>query len=301
MGAGRKRHLLIPLAPAAARFGTVLALLLGPPPMPRGFSVLSPISNPTAGLSQVDRFTVYPPSSSLNYASVMTVERHNHEVLVIDDEVQIRRLMRITLEAGGFTMRESDSGQTGLGEIAFRRPDVVVLDLGLPDMSGVDVLRRLREWTQVPVLILSVLGDEDSKVAALDAGADDYLTKPFNGRELLARLRVMLRHSRPEDGVSVVRFGTIEIDFPKRAVRRGGAAVPMTAKEYALLLFLVLHRDRVLTHRQLLRDVWGPAGEQQTHYLRVYMDRLRRKLEDNPKKPRYFKTVLGVGYRFECP
>ena len=231
----------------------------------------------------------------------MTTGLHNHEVLVIDDEVQIRRLMRITLEAGGFTMRESDCGLAGLSEISFRRPDVVVLDLGLPDLSGVDVLRRLREWTQVPVLILSVLGDEDSKVAALDAGADDYLTKPFNGRELLARLRVMLRHSRPEDGVSIVRFGTIEIDFPRRTVSKGGSAVAMTAKEYALLRFLVLHRDKVLTHRQLLRDVWGPAGEQQTHYLRVYMDRLRRKLEDNPKKPCYLKTVLGVGYRFECP
>jgi two-component system KDP operon response regulator KdpE len=231
----------------------------------------------------------------------MSAELHRHEVLVIDDEVQIRRLMRITLEAGGFTMRESESGRGGLGEIAFRRPDAVILDLGLPDMSGVDVLKLLREWTQVPVLILSVLGDEDSKVAALDAGADDYLTKPFNGRELLARLRVMLRHSQPGDGVSVLRFGTVEIDLPRRTVSKGGSAVAMTSKEYALLRFLVLHRDRVLTHRQLLRDVWGPAGEQQTHYLRVYMDRLRRKLEDNPRKPRYFKTVLGVGYRFECP
>jgi two-component system KDP operon response regulator KdpE len=173
-----------------------------------------------------------------------------------------------------------------------------VLDIGLPDISGVEVLKRLREWTKVPVLVLSVLGHEDDKVAALDAGADDYLTKPFNGRELLARLRVMLRHARPDDGISVVRFGSIEIDFTSRIVSRRGEEVPLTAKEYALLRLLVSHRGRVLTHLQVLRDVWGPSAEDRTHYLRVYMDRLRRKLEDDPKQPEYFKTVLGVGYRF---
>jgi two-component system KDP operon response regulator KdpE len=221
------------------------------------------------------------------------------EVLVIDDEVQIRRLLRVTLESGGFAVRDCDSGQVGLSEIAFRRPDVVVLDLGLPDISGVEVLKRLREWTQVPVLILSVLGHEDDKVAALDAGADDYLTKPFNGREFLARLRVMLRHAKPNDGVSIVKFGAVEVDLARRIASRAGAEVPLTAKEYALLRFLVSHRGKVLTHRQVLRDVWGPKSEEQTHYLRVYMDRLRRKLEENPKRPRFLKTVLGVGYRFE--
>jgi len=229
----------------------------------------------------------------------MSTEPRKPEVLVVDDEVQIRRLLRITLEAGGFTVRDCSSGQEGLSEIAFRRPDVVVLDLGLPDISGVKVLKRLREWTQVPVLILSVLGHEDDKVAALDAGADDYLTKPFNGREFLARLRVMLRHAQPEDGVSVLKFGAIEVDFTRRMVTRGGAEVALTAKEYALLRLLLSHRGKVLTHRQVLRDVWGPNAEEQTHYLRVYLDRLRRKLEDNPKRPKYFKTVLGVGYRFE--
>jgi two-component system, OmpR family, KDP operon response regulator KdpE len=229
----------------------------------------------------------------------MSAEERKMEVLVIDDEVQIRRLLRVTLESGGFAVRDCDSGQVGLSEIAFRRPDVVVLDLGLPDISGVEVLKRLREWTQVPVLILSVLGHEDDKVAALDAGADDYLTKPFNGRELLARLRVMLRHSKPNDGVSIVKFGAVEVDLARRTVTRGGAAVTLTAKEYALLRFLVSHRGKVLTHRQVLRDVWGPKAEEQTHYLRVYMDRLRRKLEESPKRPKYFKTVLGVGYRFE--
>ncbi len=221
------------------------------------------------------------------------------EVLVVDDEVQIRRLLRITLEAGGFAVRDCSSGQEGLSEIAFRRPDVVVLDLGLPDISGVKVLKRLREWTQVPVLILSVLGHEDDKVAALDAGADDYLTKPFNGREFLARLRVMLRHAQPDDGVSILKFGAIEVDFTRRMVTKAGVEVPLTAKEYALLRLLVSHRGKVLTHRQVLRDVWGPNAEEQTHYLRVYLDRLRRKLEDNPKRPKFLKTVLGVGYRFE--
>jgi two-component system KDP operon response regulator KdpE len=228
----------------------------------------------------------------------MAAEIRKPEVLVIDDEIQIRRLLRVTLEAGGFAVRDCDCGQVGLSEIAFRRPDIVVLDLGLPDVPGVEVLRRLREWTQVPVLILSVLGHEDDKVAALDAGADDYLTKPFNGRELLARLRVMLRHAQPDSGVSIVRFGSIEIDFTSRSVTRRAQEVPLTAKEYALLRLLVTHRGKVLTHRQILRDIWGPKAEEQTHYLRVYIDRLRRKLEDTPRKPRYFNTVLGVGYRF---
>src|SRR5580658_5182132 len=229
----------------------------------------------------------------------MSVEEKKTEVLVIDDEVQIRRLLRVTLESGGFAVRDCDSGQLGLSELALRRPDIVVLDLGLPDIPGVEVLKRLREWTQVPVLILSVLGHEDDKVAALDAGADDYLTKPFNGREFLARLRVMLRHAKPNDGVSILKFGAVEVDLARRIVTKGGAEVALTAKEYSLLRFLVSHRGKVLTHRQVLRDVWGPKAEEQTHYLRVYMDRLRRKLEESPKRPKFFKTVLGVGYRFE--
>jgi two-component system KDP operon response regulator KdpE len=220
-------------------------------------------------------------------------------VLIIDDEAQIRRLLRVTLETGGFTVRDCDSGQVGLSEIAFRRPDIVVLDLGLPDLSGVEVLKRLREWTQVPVLILSVREHEDDKVAVLDAGADDYLTKPFNGRELLARLRVMLRHAQPADGISIVKFGAIEIDFARRVVTKLGQEISLTVKEYALLRFLVSHRGKALTHRQILRDVWGPTAEEQTHYLRVYMDRMRHKLEDDPKRPKYFKTMLGVGYRFD--
>jgi two-component system KDP operon response regulator KdpE len=229
----------------------------------------------------------------------MAAEIRKPEVLVIDDEIQIRRLLRVTLEAGGFSVRDCDSGLVGLGEVAFRRPDVVVLDLGLPDISGVEVLKRLREWSKVPVLVLSVLEREDDKVSALDEGADDYLTKPFNGRELVARLRAMLRRAQTDDGVSIVRFGAIEIDFTRQAVTKAGEEVPLTAKEYALLKLLVSHRGKVLTHRQVLRDVWGPNAERQTHYLRVYLDRLRRKLEDDPKQPKHLRTVLGVGYRFE--
>lgn len=221
------------------------------------------------------------------------------DIFVIDDEVQIRRLLRITLEAAGHTVREADTGARGLSEIAFRQPDAVILDLGLPDMPGIEVLRRLREWCKAPVLILSVLGQEDNKVAALDAGADDYLTKPFGAAELLARLRVMLRRTQPEDGVSVVHFGKVEVDFARRVVTKDGKEVSLTVKEYALLRLVLQHRGKVLTHRQILREVWGPKSEEQTHYLRVYMDRLRKKLEDVPEHPVYFRTALGVGYRFE--
>ncbi len=228
----------------------------------------------------------------------MSSDTAKPDVLVIDDEVQIRRLLRVTLEAAGYTMREAETGQLGLTEIAFRRPDVVVLDLGLPDMAGTEVLEQLREWSKVPVLILSVLGQEENKVAALDAGADDYLTKPFSGGELLARVRVMLRRAQTDDGVTVLRFGAVEMDLSKRIVTKQGKELPLTAKEYALLRLLVQHRGKVITHRQLLREIWGPKSEAQTQYLRVYIDRLRRKLEDEPTRPQYLKTALGVGYRF---
>ncbi len=221
------------------------------------------------------------------------------DIFVIDDEVQIRRLLRLTLETAGYGVREADTGAKALSEIAFKQPDAVVLDLGLPDMPGIDVLKRLRDWSRVPVLILSVLGQEDNKIAALDAGADDYLTKPFGAGELLARIRVMLRRSQPEEGVSVVRFGKVEVDFARRVVTKGGREVSLTVKEYALLRLVVQHQGKVLTHRQILREIWGPKSEEQTHYLRVYMDRLRKKLEDVPEHPVYFKTALGVGYRFE--
>ncbi len=219
------------------------------------------------------------------------------DILVIDDEVQIRRLLRITLEAAGHSVRETDTGKLGLNEAALKRPDAIILDLGLPDLSGLDVLRRLREWSQVPVLVLSVLGEEAQKIAALDAGADDYLTKPFGGGELLARLRVLIRRAHPADEVSIVKFGPVEIDLTRRTVTKDGADVKLSAKEYAFLRLLVAHRGKVLTHRQILRDLWGPNAEEQTHYLRVYMTHLRQKLEPDPDQPRYFKTESGIGYR----
>jgi two-component system KDP operon response regulator KdpE len=218
-------------------------------------------------------------------------------VLVIDDEAQIRRLLRFTLEEADFAMREASTGQEGLSEVAHRRPDAVILDLGLPDMPGIEVLRRMREWTPVPVLILSVFGQEKNKIAALDAGADDYLTKPFGSGELLARLRVMLRRVKTVEETSSIQFGSIEVDLPRRLVTKDGQAVKLTVREYALLRLLVMHRGKVLTHKQILSELWGANALGQTHYLRIYMMRLRQKLENDPDAPQFFHTESGVGYR----
>jgi len=228
----------------------------------------------------------------------MNLSAASSDILVIDDEVQIRRLLRLTLESAGYRVREAENAALGLNEAAVRRPDAIVLDLSLPDLGGLDVLRRLREWTQLPVLILSVRGAEADKIAALDAGADDYLTKPFGGGELLARMRVLLRRTHPATEASIIRFGEVEVDFTKRIVTRAGADLHLTAKEYALLRLLLQHRGKVLTHRQLLRDVWGPAHETDTHYLRVHMANLRKKIEAAPDQPRFLKTESGIGYRF---
>lgn len=218
-------------------------------------------------------------------------------LLVIDDEVQIRRLLRVTLESAGYRVREADTAQLGLNEVALAAPDGVILDLGLPDMDGTEVVRRLREWSRVPVLVLSVRDSEDDKIAALDAGADDYLTKPFGGGELLARVRAILRRAQPAGEAAVVAFGEIEVDLAARVVRRAGAEVRLTAKEYALLRMLVQHRGKVVTHRQILRELWGPNSEENTHYLRVYMTHLRQKLEREPHTPRHLRTDAGIGYR----
>ncbi len=219
------------------------------------------------------------------------------EVLVIDDEVQLRRLLRFTLEDAGYVVREAPTGRAGLVAAAHRQPEVIVLDLGLPDMPGVDVLRRLREWTDLPVLILSVLGQEENKVAALDAGADDYLMKPFGGAELLARLRALLRRIKPTEQANLVAFGPVEVDLVRRTVTRAGRPVKLTPKEYALFHLLLTHRGRVLTHRQILGEVWGSQLEGQTHYLRVFMMRLRRKIEDDADAPKFLQTESGIGYR----
>jgi len=218
-------------------------------------------------------------------------------VLVVDDEVQIRRLLKITLEATGIRVLEADTGRIGLEEAARSHPDAVVLDLGLPDMSGLEVLKHLREWSKVPVLVLTVLAAEGDKVAALDAGADDYLTKPFGSAELLARLRAILRRMPEENEPTSIKFGDIEVDLSSRTVRKGGDEVRLTAKEYAMLRLLVVHRVKVVTHGQMLRELWGPKAEENTHYLRVHMTHIRQKLETEPHKPKHLRTESGIGYR----
>lgn len=219
------------------------------------------------------------------------------DILVVDDEVQIRRLLRLALESGGFAVREAESGGLGLDEIVRRAPDLLVLDMGLPDVSGLDVLRRLREWSRVPVLVLTVRSSELDKVEALDAGADDYLTKPFGSAELTARVRAMLRRAPTEAELATISFGEFVVDFSSRTVKRNGADVKLTPKEYALLRLLVLHRGKVITHRQILRELWGPKSEENTHYLRVHMAHLRQKMEEKPNRPRHLKTESGIGYR----
>lgn len=218
-------------------------------------------------------------------------------VLVIDDERQIRRLLRVTLEAGGYAVREAENGTLGLQEAAHLAPDGIILDLGLPDLDGTEVIRRLREWSRIPVLVLSVREGEDDKIAALDAGADDYLNKPFGGRELLARLRAVLRRTPGTAEPAIVVIGDLEIDQAARRVRRAGQEVRLTAKEYALFRLLVQHRGKVVTHRQILRELWGPGAEENTHYLRVHMTHLRQKLEADPPRPRHLRTEAGIGYR----
>jgi two-component system, OmpR family, KDP operon response regulator KdpE len=224
-------------------------------------------------------------------------DAHPSVVLVIDDETQIRRLLRVTLEAGGYRVFEAATGQAGLIEAAQRRPDAIVLDLGLPDMDGGTVLKRLREWSQAPVLVLSVREGEDDKVFALDNGADDYMTKPFSTVELLARLRVARRHAQPVADNAVFHAGRLEVDLAGRKVTVKGQEVKLTPTEYSLLRLLVRNAGKVVTHRQILKEVWGPNYAEQTHYLRVYMAHLREKIEADPSRPEILVTEPGVGYR----
>ena len=230
----------------------------------------------------------------------MSTDPTKPEVLVIDDEIQIRRLLRLTLEDAGYVVREAESGKAGLNEIKRSVPDAIILDLGLPDLPGVEVLTRLRQRSAIPVLILSVFGQEGSKIAALDAGADDYLTKPFGDGELLARLRALLRRIKPGIAANTFRFGLVEVDFEKRHIMKNGGMVKLTTMEYALLQLFITHRDKAMTHHLMLRELWGPKAEGQTHYLRTYIMRLRRKLEDDADEPKYFLTESGIGYRFVC-
>lgn len=219
--------------------------------------------------------------------------------LIIDDEVQIRRLLRVALEAQNYQVQEAENGEQGLAEIAGRRPDIILLDLGLPDMDGLEVLKRLREWSEAPVIVLSVRDDEAGKVAALDSGAEDYVTKPFSTPELLARLRAAQRKTRPEEEVSVFKSGDLVVDLTARVVTRAGQEVKLTGTEYALLRLFVRHPGRVLTHRYILREIWGPKSEEHRQYLRVYVTHLRQKIESDSTKPRLIKTESGIGYRFQ--
>jgi two-component system, OmpR family, KDP operon response regulator KdpE len=218
--------------------------------------------------------------------------------LIVDDEPQIRRLLRVVLEGENYQVQEAENGQQGLTEIANRRPAIILLDLGLPDMEGLEVLKRLREWSEAPVLVLSVRDDEQSKVAALDSGAEDYVTKPFSTAELLARLRAAQRKTRPEEEVSIFKSGNLIVDLTARVVKHAGHEIKLTATEYALLRLFVRHPGRVLTHRYILREIWGPKSEEHRQYLRVYVTHLRQKIEPDPTKPSLIRTEPGIGYRF---
>ena len=218
-------------------------------------------------------------------------------IVVIDDEVQLRRLLRISLEANGYKVYEAANGQQGLAEVAARHPDVVVLDLGLPDMDGMDVVVRLREWSTVPIIILSVRESEHDKVTALRNGADDYLTKPFSTSELIARLQVALRHSQPSPEETIFTNGPLTVDLAARRVKVNGKPVKLSRTEYALVRLFVRNAGKVITHPQIMESVWGPGHRDKTHYLHVYMTHLREKIEANPAKPVLLVTEPRVGYR----
>jgi two-component system KDP operon response regulator KdpE len=220
-------------------------------------------------------------------------------VLVIDDETAMRRFLKVSLDSSGYRCFEAATAADGLAQAASRNPDLVLLDLGLPDLDGIDVTARLREWAKMPILVISARGQEEDKVRALDAGADDYLTKPFGVNELLARIRVALRHAHGAAGPSspVLELGGLKLDLDRRQVFIDGREVHLTPIEYKLLALLARHAGKVLTHRQILRDVWGPNQSEHTHYVRVHMAELRKKIEANPARPAYLVTEPGVGYR----
>jgi len=225
---------------------------------------------------------------------------HGTTVLLIEDEPEIRRFLRTTLPQQGYQLFEAATGQDGLTQAAARNPDIILLDLGLPDLDGKEIIRRVREWGAMPIIVLTARDQEQVKIEALDLGADDYVTKPFGIKELLARMRVALRHSSrasTETGESVFTLGDLRVDLLRRQVFLAKKEIHLTPIEYKLLTTLVRYAGKVLTHRQLLKEVWGPLHVDESHYLRVYMRQLRNKLEDNPAHPRYLVTELGVGYR----
>jgi two-component system, OmpR family, KDP operon response regulator KdpE len=218
-------------------------------------------------------------------------------ILLVEDDAQIRRFLRAALDAEGYRLQEAVTAEEGSTQAAARLPDLILLDLGLPDRDGLDVIRSVREWGTIPILVLSARGQEKDKIAALDLGADDYVAKPFAVGELLARIRAALRRSAAAAVGTVVRFGSVEVDLEKRLVRVDAQEIHLTPNEYKLLQVLIQHAGKVLTQRQLLNEVWGPQHTEQAQYLRVYIAQLRRKLERNPARPKHLQTEPGVGYR----
>jgi two-component system KDP operon response regulator KdpE len=219
-------------------------------------------------------------------------------ILIIDDEVQIRRLLEITLSANGYKISEAANGKDGMVAAATHHPDLVVLDLGLPDIDGIQILIKLREWYQKPILILSVRNSEDDIVNALDNGANDYLTKPFRTGELLARIRVAFRQNQPTEDNPILNFGSLTIDLANHVARKNNEILKLTSTEFALLVLLAKNSGRVLTHQSILKEIWGFGYIGQTQYLRVFVAQLRKKIEDNPSKPNLLITESGIGYRF---
>jgi two-component system KDP operon response regulator KdpE len=219
-------------------------------------------------------------------------------VLIVEDESEIRRFLRVSFGAEGYRVVESVTGRRGSIDAGTHKPDLAIVDLGLPDIDGIEVIRRVRTWSPMPIIVLSARVQERAKIEALDAGADDYVTKPFGIGELLARVRAALRHAvRAASGTSVLRFGAAVVDLERRTASRNGADVRLTPVEFRLLATLAKHLGMVVTHRRLLTEVWGPAHAGDTHYLRIYMKQLREKLEEDPVRPRHFVTETGVGYR----
>jgi two-component system, OmpR family, KDP operon response regulator KdpE len=220
-------------------------------------------------------------------------------ILLIEDELPMRRFLRLSLVSNGYRLVEAETGNEGLQQAAARSPELILLDLGLPDQDGLTVAQGVREWSSVPIIVISARGSEDQKIQALDAGADDFLTKPFGVGELLARIRVALRHAARASSPPTMRFavGDLEVDLARRRVLVGGDEVHLTPIQYRLLGMLIKHAGQVVTHRQLLREVWGPNSSDETQYLRVYMGQLRHKLEKNPSRPVLLVTEPGVGYR----
>jgi two-component system, OmpR family, KDP operon response regulator KdpE len=222
------------------------------------------------------------------------------KILIVEDEIEIRRFLRASLVTHGYRLTESETGHDGLSQVADEHPDLVLLDLGLPDTDGLSVISKLRGWSQIPIIVLSARGREADKVKALDAGADDYLTKPFSVGELLARIRVALRHAahdNDEPSEPVFTLGTLRVDLERRQVFVGDKEVHLTPIEYRILRTLIKYSGKVVTHRQLLKEVWGPDSVFETHYLRVYMTHLRRKIEPDPTRPQFLLTDPGIGYR----